>query len=97
VGDFQRKYSGEQRFPLILQNLHRFFMYGALVFVPLLWYGAIKGFHHPDGKPHLLPQALQHLGRALALEPHGEGGADDEATHPELLLQQGAELAGPQP
>ena len=34
VGDFQRKYSGESRFPLILQNLHRFFMYGALVFVP---------------------------------------------------------------
>jgi len=48
VGDFQRKYSGEQRFPLILQNVHRFFMYGALVFVPLLWYGAIKGFHDPD-------------------------------------------------
>ena len=47
VGDFQRKYSGEQRLPLILQNLHRFFMYGALVFVPLLWYGAIKGFHDP--------------------------------------------------
>ena len=47
MGDFQRKYSGEQRLPLILQNLHRFFMYGALVFVPLLWYGAIKGFHDP--------------------------------------------------
>jgi len=48
VGDFQRKYSGEQRFPLILQNLHRFFMYGALVFVPILWYGAIRSFHDPD-------------------------------------------------
>lgn len=48
VGDFQRKYAGETRFPLILQNLHRFFMYGALVFVPLLWLGAIRGFHHPD-------------------------------------------------
>ena len=46
VGDFQRRYSGEQRFPLILQNLHRFFMYGALVFVPLLWIGAIHGFYN---------------------------------------------------
>jgi len=46
VGDFQRKYSGEQRFPLVLQNLHRFFMYGALVFVPLLWIGAIHGFYN---------------------------------------------------
>ena len=48
VGDVTRKYSGESRFPLILQNLHRFFLYVALVFVPLLWIGAIKGFHHPD-------------------------------------------------
>jgi hypothetical protein len=48
VGDFQRKYSGESRFPLILQNLHRFFMYGALVFVPLLWIGALRAFHNGD-------------------------------------------------
>ncbi len=48
VGDFQRKYSGEARFPLILQNLHRFFMYGALVFVPLLWIGAIHGFYNAE-------------------------------------------------
>ena len=48
VGDFQRKYSGEARFPLILQNLHRFFMYGALVFVPLLWIGALHGFYNSE-------------------------------------------------
>lgn len=48
VGDFAKRYSGEARLPLILQNLHRFFMYVALVFVPLLWIGAIRGFHHPD-------------------------------------------------
>jgi hypothetical protein len=48
VGDFRRKYSGETGFPLILQNIHRYFMYVALVFVPLLWIGAIKGFHHPE-------------------------------------------------
>lgn len=37
-------YSGESTFPLIIQNLHRWFMYVALVFVPILFYGAIKSF-----------------------------------------------------
>ena len=46
VGDLQRKYSGEGSFPLILQNLHRFFLYGAIVFVPLLWIGALHGFYN---------------------------------------------------
>ena len=48
VGDALKSYDGESRFPLVLQNAHRFFMYVALVFVPLLWIGAIKGFHDPD-------------------------------------------------
>jgi hypothetical protein len=48
VGDIGRKYDGEARLPFILQNLHRFFMYGALVFVPLLWIGAVRSFHDPD-------------------------------------------------
>lgn len=48
VGDLSRKYSGEARFPLILQNAHRFFMYVALVFVPLLWIGAINGFYNGE-------------------------------------------------
>jgi len=48
VGDLGRKYEGESRFPLLLQNLHRFFMYGALVFNVFLWIGAIRGFHDPE-------------------------------------------------
>lgn len=48
VGDLSGSYSGEGRFPLILQNAHRFFLYVALVFVVLLWIGAIRGFHDPD-------------------------------------------------
>jgi hypothetical protein len=48
VGDIARPYSGEARFPLILQNAHRFFMYVALVFVVFLWIGAIRGLHDPD-------------------------------------------------
>ncbi|HVP04044.1 MAG TPA: succinate dehydrogenase [Dehalococcoidia bacterium] len=39
-------YDGEGKFPLVLQNLHRFFMYGALVFVVFLWYGALKSFYN---------------------------------------------------
>lgn len=48
VGDLGRKYEGEGKFPFILQNLHRFFLYGALVFNIFLWVGAIRGFHNPD-------------------------------------------------
>ncbi|HEU4759340.1 MAG TPA: succinate dehydrogenase [Dehalococcoidia bacterium] len=48
VGDAAPAYKGETIFPFILQNAHRFFMYGALVFAVLLWIGAIRGFHDPD-------------------------------------------------
>ena len=49
VGDITPKYGGESNFPLILQNLHRFFMYGALLFVPILWYGALRSFYNTEG------------------------------------------------
>jgi hypothetical protein len=49
VGDAPLTFKrGESNFPLILQNLHRFFMYVALLFVVFLWIGAIRGFHDPD-------------------------------------------------
>ncbi len=48
VGDIARGYKGESRLPFIVMNLHRFAMYVAVVFVPILWYGAIKSFHNPD-------------------------------------------------
>ena len=48
VGDITPKYKGESSFPLVMQNLHRFFMYAALVFVPLLWIGAIRGFYNSE-------------------------------------------------
>ena len=31
-------------FPFILQNLHRYFLYGAIVFLGFLWYDAIRAF-----------------------------------------------------
>ena len=40
----QNKYRGETAFPLILQNLHRYFLYAALILLIVLWYDAIRAF-----------------------------------------------------
>jgi hypothetical protein len=48
VGDIAPSYKGEARFPLIIQNVHRFVMYVALVFIPILWIGAIRGFYDEE-------------------------------------------------
>src|SRR5262245_6576349 len=36
VGELRKKYLGERSFPLIIQNVHRYFLYLALVFIVLL-------------------------------------------------------------
>jgi hypothetical protein len=40
----RRRYTGETKFPLVLNNLHRFFFYVATIVVAFLWYDAIRGF-----------------------------------------------------
>jgi hypothetical protein len=40
----KRKYRGETRFPLILQNIHRYFLYLAVLFLFFLWHDAIVSF-----------------------------------------------------
>jgi len=49
-----RNYRGETSFPFILQNAHRYFLYGAVVFLCFLWYDAIRAFWFPgpDQKLH---------------------------------------------
>src|SRR6266568_7350156 len=42
------RYSGETRFPFILQNLHRYFLYVAIIFLIILWYDAITAFWFPS-------------------------------------------------
>src|SRR6266571_566990 len=42
------RYSGETRFPFILQNLHRYFLYVAIIFLVILWYDAISAFWFPS-------------------------------------------------
>ena len=47
AGVARRKYTGETKFPLVLNNLHRFFFYFAAIVVGFLWYDAIRGlFYH---------------------------------------------------
>jgi len=49
VNDARARYSGEARFPLILQNVHRLFFYLVLPFPIILLYDGIRGFSFPDG------------------------------------------------
>jgi hypothetical protein len=43
------KYSGETRFPLIMQNLHRFFFYLVILISILNTYDVIQAFRGPNG------------------------------------------------
>ena len=41
-----RGYRGETAFPFILQNVHRYFLYLAVVFLAFLWYDAVRSFSY---------------------------------------------------
>lgn len=45
VGEVCRKYTGENTFPLILQNIHRYFLYGAIVLICFHWHDVISAFN----------------------------------------------------
>ena len=49
VGENVGNYRGETRFPFILQNLHRYALYLAFIFLCFLWYDAIRAFSFEDG------------------------------------------------
>ena len=49
VGEAKRRYSGETKFPFILQNLHRYALYLAIIFLAFLWKDAVQAFFF-DGK-----------------------------------------------
>jgi len=44
VSEGRRSYSGETKFPFILQNAHRYFLYLAVIFLAFLWKDAIGAF-----------------------------------------------------
>jgi hypothetical protein len=45
----KRRYMGETKFPFILQNLHRYFLYGGIIFLIFLWRDAFRAFFF-DGR-----------------------------------------------
>jgi hypothetical protein len=47
------RYSGETRFPLIMQNVHRWFFYLGLLFNGILTWDAVEAFHFPNGWGHM--------------------------------------------
>ncbi|MGH9069055.1 MAG: hypothetical protein ACRD0J_16450 [Acidimicrobiales bacterium] len=49
VADARPKYSGETRFPLIFQNIHRYFFYFGIIFAIILSWDAITAFRFPNG------------------------------------------------
>jgi hypothetical protein len=49
VAEPHKRYTGETRFPLILQNVHRYFFYAGLVFNVILTYDAVLAFRDADG------------------------------------------------
>lgn len=49
VPERNRNYCGEARFPFTLQNIHRYFMYLAIIFLVFLWHDAIMAFRFPSG------------------------------------------------
>src|SRR5207302_1051638 len=54
VGEPRKTYWGEKTLPLILQNVHRYFMYLAVLFLFFLAHDVWKGmwFSGADGKEH---------------------------------------------
>jgi hypothetical protein len=54
VGEPRKAYIGERSFPLIIQNIHRYFMYLAVIFIFILGYDAWQAmwFKDPSGAEH---------------------------------------------
>jgi len=48
VGEPRKTYLGEKSFPLIMQNVHRYFVYGAVLFIGLLAYDVWLAFWFVD-------------------------------------------------
>ncbi len=49
VGEPRKNYIGESNWPLRIQNIHRYFMYIAVLFIGVLTWDAIKSFRFHDG------------------------------------------------
>src|SRR6185312_13521188 len=54
VGEPRKSYLGERSFPLIVQNIHRYFLYFAVIFIGILGWDVIEAFRWmgADGARH---------------------------------------------
>lgn len=68
VGEPRKGYTGENGLPLIMQNVHRYFMYAALIFLLFLAHDAWKSFWFWDET-------------ALGYDPRGLGPFPNVPTH----------------
>jgi hypothetical protein len=50
VGEPRGGYRGEKKFPLVIQNIHRYFLYVAMLFALLLTWDAIHSFRDTNGE-----------------------------------------------
>ena len=89
VPDGHKTYTGETRFPLIFQNLHRYFFYAAVLISLINTWDAVLAFHGTDGlrlRPGQRDPADQR-GAALGLHaspatPAGTSSAAGSSTSP---------------
>jgi hypothetical protein len=66
VGEPRKRYLGERWFPLVLQNVHRYFLYVAIGFIAVLSYDAWVAMWFPvDGSTALVPGAPTEFGIGL--------------------------------
>jgi hypothetical protein len=67
VGEPRTTYWGENHWPLLLQNVHRYFLYFALLFIVFLTWDALLAFWWPtDRQGNLLPGGGHQVGMGWA-------------------------------
>lgn len=59
VGEPRKSYWGERKFPLIIQNIHRYFLYIAIIFIGILAWDAWRALWFPDAA------GVEHFGIGL--------------------------------
>lgn len=65
VGEPRKSYWGENRWPLLLQNTHRYWMYAAVLFLLMLGWDALLSFWWPVLGPDQYPTGEYRLGMGL--------------------------------
>lgn len=65
VGEPRSSYWGENHWPLLIQNIHRYFMYFAVLFLVFLWHDAILAFWWPVLDAHGSPTGQHTFGIGL--------------------------------